>query len=233
MIYKQSVPFIEFVHFMTSTESIDNSLEESVQVTSTDTDSTEVEHEDDNSIAGIDKSTINTLSQPIRLFLFGFLAMSIMSFFTGLFASPFIQDVMLGLTIVIFGTLVYKILLLGKQKSTKSQRSTGSTTTGASGNHKDDDGNDVNLDALDNTPFGWSTAMHCDDLDDEGKRSQCEYDAFTLQQQLGGFGYWVKDNPNDRMVYVKDFERLRKGRCNLFQREDLQTACKKEALGNF
>lgn len=75
-------------------------------------------------------------------------------------------------------------------------------------------------------PFSWNDALKCDSVHDKGKNAQCEFDGFTLYQQLGDFNEWVDINKGGRSIYKKDFKKLRKDKCNLFNREDLQTSCK-------
>lgn len=167
------------------------------------------------------------LIEPIKLFVFAFVALWVVSAIMGGFLSTGLQDFMLVLLIAAFGTLVYQILHKGQSLVKPVARKPRK-------DDKDDEEEDgVPEEQLDNTPFGWVNAMQCDEVQREDKRSQCENDGFTLHQQLGGFGDWVETNPGDRQVYVKDYKRLRRDRCNLFQREDLQTACKLEPHGDF
>ena len=173
--------------------------------------------------------------QPIRLFVFIFVALFILAGLLGVLLPANFQTGLLFLLIISFGTLVYQILVLGKKEDDgKAKTKTTKDETGDDGVVEESEV-DVEEDEqmLDNTPFGWVNAMKCDEVERSDQQSQCEYDGFTLQQQLGGFGDWISGNPENRQVYAKDYKRLRRDRCNLFQREDLQTACKLEPLGNF
>jgi hypothetical protein len=165
-----------------------------------------------------------SLIHPVRTYLFALVSLLILALLLGMLASTGVQDLLLTLLLISFALLVFQIL--GTHAST--QPSSAGNTAGEEAVVAAEV-----VETVDNTPFAWVNAMRCDEIARQDQRSQCENDGFTLHQQLGGFADWVDKNKADRRVYTKDYGRLRRDRCNLFPREDLQTACKREALGDF
>lgn len=137
---------------------------------------------------------------------------------------PFVTDIFGLLFIAMFALFVHGILMNGVDDRRRRKEKEDGAYTDMRG-----DGQRVRgiPDIMRRSgPFGWTAALNCDQLTQEDKKAQCEFDGFTLSQQLGDFARWVNTNKNDRIIYAQDYRRLRDDKCNLFPREDLQTSCK-------